>query len=588
MKATSEGQGGAAVAEPELATPNRQLMAWCGLGVTLLTFALLAGTVSRMPIVWDEAYTLSRIDRVRAWFSAMRDPTGFAQTWQPNRFRPLEDRLQAPGAADIQSRGNLFKPRILGWFWPFAREEPHGHPPFYAWVALVGDVLLPTALELTRARLGTMLAFSLAAGGLFGFITGRWGLLAGGVSAAAWALHPHLFALGHYATYDGLLASLWLGTTLAFATSAEPRTGPLKWRWGWTLLTGLLWGMTLGTKFTGWFLIAPLAAWCLWRCSRQAWISLAISGAISLLTFVLITPPLWANPVGGLIRFFQSNLSRGKTIPIKTLFLGQVYETPTGSLPWYNVAVWVVLATPVLFLILELVGIWSAIRQRKGQPTGLLLLLSALTVLVLRSMPHTPGHDGTRQLAVGLGGLAALAGPGLATLTRHWRLMATRGFAGAALVEGMISLAVYMPVPLAYYSPLVGGLPGAAALGMEPTFYWDALSDQALQDLDERTPPGRTVLFASNPITWTYRQSGRLRSGTFPFEGRNFAWYVVQNRPGSMGPLEHGLARRLGGRPEFILAEKFGVPLIWAFPVAEVEAERQQPPVQPVARGAQR
>ena len=55
-----------------------------------------------------------------------------------------------------------------------------------------------------------------------------------------------------------------------------------------------------------------------------------------------------------------------------------------------------------------------------------------------------------------------------------------------------------------------------------------------------------------------------------------------------MGPLEHGLARRLGGRPEFILAEKFGVPLIWAFPVAEVEAERQQPPVQPVARGAQR
>ena len=23
-------------------------------------------------------------------------------------------------------------PAVLAWFWPFAREEPHGHPPFYA------------------------------------------------------------------------------------------------------------------------------------------------------------------------------------------------------------------------------------------------------------------------------------------------------------------------------------------------------------------------------------------------------------------------------------------------------------------------
>ena len=32
-----------------------------------------------------------------------------------------------------------------------------------------------------------------------------------------------------------------------------------------------------------------------------------------------------------------------------------------------------------------------------------------------------------------------------------------------------------MPVPLSYFSPIVGGLPGATALGMEPTYYWDGL-----------------------------------------------------------------------------------------------------------------
>jgi uncharacterized membrane protein (UPF0136 family) len=341
------------------------------------------------------------------------------------------------------------------------------------------------------------------------------------------------------------------------------------------VLTGVLWGMTLGTKFTGWFLVLPLLAWCLLLRNRRAWETLAITGSIALVSFVALTPPLWSDPIGGLIRFFQSNLSRARTIPIRTLFLGRVYETPTGSLPWYNAMVWVVFATPVTFLVLEVFGAWTAVRDRNPRPAGLLLLLSALTVLVLRSLPHTPGHDGTRQLAVGFGGLAALAGPGLAAVTRRWPPGAAWALAGAAVAEGAVSLWLFMPVPLAYYSPLVGGLPGAVALGMEPTYYWDALSDEALRDLDARMPSGRTVLFASNPIAWQYRETGRLKSGVWPFEGRNYGWYVVQNRPGPMGPVDRGLVRRLGDQPRFVLSQKFGVPLVWAFPAEEVEAQFQ-------------
>ena len=39
-------------------------------------------------------------------------------------------------------------------------------------------------------------------------------------------------------------------------------------------------------------------------------------------------PPWWNDPVDGVIRFLESNLSRGKTIPIKVQFLGTVYNTP--------------------------------------------------------------------------------------------------------------------------------------------------------------------------------------------------------------------------------------------------------------------
>ena len=54
-------------------------------------------------------------------------------------------------------------------------------------------------------------------------------------------------------------------------------------------------------------------------------------------------------------------------------------------------------------------------------------------------------------------------------------------------MEGAVSIAVMMPVPLSYFSPLVGGLPGATKLGMEPTYYWDALSPEARRWLAENT-----------------------------------------------------------------------------------------------------
>ena len=117
-------------------------------------------------------------------------------------------------------------------------------------------------------------------------------------------------------------------------------------------------------------------------------------------------------------------------------------------------------------------------------------LARAATILVLRALPHTPGHDGTRQLAAAFGPLAMLSGLGAASLKQR----PGRWLAGLSLAEGALSVAVMMPVPLSYFSPLVGGLPGAAWLRMEPTYYWDAMTPDALARLDARVPQGRSVL----------------------------------------------------------------------------------------------
>src|SRR5262249_6877250 len=148
------------------------------------------------------------------------------------------------------------------------------------------------------------------------------------------------------------------------------------------------------------------------------------------------------------------------------------YETPSGSLPWYNTALWTLMVVPVGFLLLSLIGtVRSACRARRD-PEGMLFLFQWGFLMVLRALPHTPGHDGVRQFLPAFGMLALLAGQGAAWVGRY---LAGWGHALVflAVFEGAVSLVLMMPVPLSYYSPLVGGLPGATRMGMEPTYYWD-------------------------------------------------------------------------------------------------------------------
>jgi 4-amino-4-deoxy-L-arabinose transferase-like glycosyltransferase len=558
----------------------RRSIAWVGgLVVTAATLVLLIATESRLAIVWDEGFTMGREERVREWLRAVRDPAAFASAWVPPSL--LQELIQPDGrpppvASMLDTRAKLFDQQVLEWFWPFAREEPHGHPPFYALVGLAGDVLAPSWHLLPRARLGPMLLFSLTAGALFAFMATRLGVVPGATAAAAFVLQPRLFAHAHYAHYDNILTCLWVGSILAFAKAVEPsepsppRTAP---RWLWAAAFGLLAGAAAATKLTGWFLPLPFVAWTLIYRDRRAALTLVSGGAIAALTLYALTPPWWHNPVAGAERFLHSNLTRAETTKIPTLFLGSVILTPKDSLPWYNTLVWTVMVTPVGFLVLALAGAGSILWHAKRQPLGVLALVHWFFLLALRALPHTPGHDGERLFLAAFGALALVAGFGAKaawTLERWWKMLVP-----AAVAEGAISIALMMPVLLSYYSPLVGGLPGAARLGMEPTYYWDSVTDQAIDWLNLHSAPYEKVLFPTYPTTWRYlRQTGKLRPGALPHEPGSWAWYVVQNRPGAFGPEDRILVARSG--PRHVMVEKWGVPLLWAFPYSELEQARAE------------
>jgi 4-amino-4-deoxy-L-arabinose transferase-like glycosyltransferase len=582
-----------AVADLPTSPPRRWPTRVGAFAVALATMALMVATEPRLAIVWDEGYTLGREARIRSWFQAVVNPKGFAASWVPPSPRSelvQSDGLAPPTRDEIDTRAKLFSPKVIAWFWPFAREEPHGHPPFYAIEGLIGDWLAPSWAVLPRARLGPMLAFSLTSGAIFGFISRRWGVWAGALASACWVYQPNLFGHGHYATVDALLTSLWVGALLAFARAVE-REGRSP-GWGWAILFGVLCGWAADTKLTGWFLPVPFIAWSLLYRDRRGWLTLMVGALVGVVVLFAFNPCWWSEPISGVERFLRSNLTRGKTIPIPVEFLGRIYDTPRESLPWYNTLVWTVLVTPVGFLVLGLVGaiggVVEGVRRmllgvrrpprkaggdqdfgsetRSGAPLGPFAVLATLHwafLLALRALPNTPGHDGVRLFLPAFGVLAVVSGLGAAMVVRRYgRLGLT--FLILAIAEGASSVALMMPVPLSYFSPLVGGLRGASAMGMEPTYFWDSLSDEAIDWLNANTHPGRSVAFATFPTSWLYlKQTGRLRVPLTQIDGGKPEWIVFQNRPGAFEPFERQLLAK--ARPAKVV-EKQGVPLILIYP----------------------
>jgi len=548
-------------------TPDKPRPRWFievgALFVGLATPGVMIATEPKLAIVWDEGYTLGREARIRLWIEALRDPAQFAARWVPPS--PRTELVQQdippvppPRRDEIDTSAKLLGPRAMAYFWPFARAEPHGHPPFYAIVGLLGDWVVPGWDVLPRARFGPIVAFGLASAALFGFVAGRWGVAAGLLTAGAWVSQPNLFGHGHYATLDGLLASLWVGAILAFTRSVE---APGRWgRWAWAVGFGILCGWAADTKLTGWFLPVPFVVWALWDRNLRAGRILAVAGFVGIMTLFACNPCWWNDPVAGVERFLRSNLTRAKTISIPISFLGRIYETPRESLPWYNTVVWTVLVTPVAFLILSLIGAargaieaarrWVP-RSRNGPRTNadgfaVLALMHWGFLLLLRAMPHTPGHDGVRQFLPAFGMLAIMAGYGAMLLERR-SLAWGRGFVAVALLEGALSVGLLLPTPLAYFSPV------------------DGLSDEAIAYLNANTPKGRSVRFATFPLSWLYlKQTGKLRVPLSPVDPEKPAFYVFQNRPGALEPFERDLLQTT--RPAFQVS-KFGVPLVLIYPL---------------------
>ncbi|HJT33097.1 MAG TPA: hypothetical protein VJ783_13730 [Pirellulales bacterium] len=157
-------------------------------------------------------------------------------------------------------------------------------------------------------------------------------------------------------------------------------------------------------------------------------------------------------------------------------------------------------------------------------------------------------------------------GPGLQPQATRGRARGPglqRGVAIAAVAIAYLGAAAstvwYAPQWLSYYSPIIGGLQGADAAGMEATYYWDALDAEVLDWLHEHTRDDETIEFASGSMEnltlmrrWGVLRRDVARRGTERHGVRSpqsCRWYVLQRRPTFWTPQDRWLVEH--ERPAF-------------------------------------
>ena len=345
-------------------------------------------------------------------------------------------------------------------------EQDHGISAFYP---MAGVVMSETITEAQRSAIWHMwcwVIFTLGAFALYSVLRhldmSRPMALLGPVFLL---LTPQFFAHGHFNNKDIALFSLVLCTLWqALRLMKKP-----------TFANGLLFALAgtfaANTKLAGvavWGLCALfvlLYQLLLRRMKGRVWAVAGITLGSFFVFYALLTPALWADPMGfvkyGVINALS--FQRWKNI---LLFRGTVFHLGGQHLPFYYLPYMILATTPLwLIALLALGSLWAlvaVVRSRpwvqRGMPLMLTLLLWALP-LGVAVLTRTNVYNGWRHFYFVYGPMLVLAVWGTERLFACLKKCGIRRVIAGALTLCMVLTAVGIvsehPYQYAYYQPVV-------------------------------------------------------------------------------------------------------------------------------------
>ncbi len=597
--------------------------------LTVLFFA-----ARQMPLTWDEGDAFDRTDLVRQWFSLIRSAASEPLSVFDKQSGSVKSATDSANPIfSITSASDSANPTAesLKAFSPFSQETikkywehtiyREGHPAGYTILNAVGKTVFDATGSLLGLqydnnsfyspklsyRFGVLFLFALALSCVYCRLEKTYDKKTAVLSVLAILLLPRVFGHSVLAVCDSPLMSAWLLTWSLFDSARKSKRGAVVW--------GILLGLGLSVKFPGWIIPVPFLIWLAWFYRKKPWDLevrriVLLGFPLALLTFYLLNPPIWSDPIAGFSTFIRLNTHRIEHFNIPIYLFGKVYAIDR-PLPWYNGFLWTVMTVPPGLLLFSLFAGWN---QRT-----FLIFLNYFVLMLVRMIPGIPVHDGVRLFVAAFPFLAILAGIGAARMLNgslfflkktpellsdsrsiktgeskfisdcvssvlenrpadlgkrscstknRWKKHLNGWYkikkAGQGLILVIVygscalNLFIYAPQWLSYFSALVGGPEKMAVGETEITYYWDSLDDQAIRKINEiyQRPEmkNKKVLFSSfSPKTlrryndWKILVPRAETTGSGQKDLSEFGLYIVQNRLSGLSEFDRVLLQE--GKP---------------------------------------
>lgn len=470
--------------------------------------------------------------------------------------------------------------------WAFSREAVEQaealhdmHPGFAKLAALLPNWAVRLALHREGgSRLSGVMFMVLACATLYLFLIPHTGRLYALTAAAGLVTLPRLFAEAHFGALDVPVMAMVLVAAVVTYRAAQTD------RWPAALAAGALLGAALATKLNAPLLFVHLGLWL--ALTRPPGTKKVLIGwLLAPPTFLLFWPWLWHDLPAKLREYLAFH---GHHLGGDVTYLGQMYHGATTP-PWHYPLVMLAVTLPLPWLLalgVGLVGMWrqskpvGAASDRPAQPhaCALFLLLGLALNLGLLMLPQTVRYGGVRLFLPAFPFALAIAALGVKAITDMIKPRQDASVMAVLLAVGLLGANVreaahIYPYGLSYYSRLVGGLRGAARMGMEVTYWGDAYA--GARDFMRDHPQDRFVaaqefatgaldaLIAAGEIPPQHRLLGRFVRDTIPSDA---VWLIVDNHPPLWPPAVAAFVRH--AQPTLTVARD-GVPLLWIYPLPQ-------------------
>lgn len=441
------------------------------------------------------------------------------------------------------------------------------------------------AEEGTSFRFGGMVVSSLALWLLYVWGARARSRLTGLAAAALYALMPRVFYHAHLDCFDAPIATLWAFVAYVYWRSLA------KGGLAWALATGVAFGLALDTKHNAWFLPFAVVAHTLVVRGRPlvddlrrgvvrvpgALLAMAVVGPI---VFVALWPWIWFDTARRFADYVGFHLGHEY---YNMVFLGETYFRP----PMPRGYAWLMTAAtvPTITLVLFVVGAAVVARERLRRPatqrpdaTGTYALWAI--GLVVSYAPWlstgTPIFGGTKHWLTAYPFLCLFAGTGfqaiVAAVASSARSTSARaasvGLAGALmLVAPLVETAHSHPFGLSNYTPLVGGAPGAATLGLNRQF-WGFTTGSVASFLDANVPKNGGSVFVHD-TSWdawdVFHRDGRLAPHVAGAWAPHSGTHALYHHEEHMEGVEYQVWAAYGTASPVMVAAYDGVPIVYVY-----------------------